>query len=157
MHRRRRITMLMLLAVTALVCFVLRTESFTNITSSSTTVEEEVLLNDEVIAESPKEITPVNTEIITPVMSSSSESAIDYDEVPNLDISTTSTKGACFIGGCSSQICSDQVDMASTCEWREEYACYQKSICERQPTRECGWRKTPELMSCLVNSNNSVQ
>src|SRR3989344_6373530 len=32
----------------------------------------------------------------------------------------TISLGSCFIGGCSSQICSDQKDIVSTCEYREE-------------------------------------
>jgi len=60
--------------------------------------------------------------------------------------------GKCYRGGCSSQICSDQPDMVSTCEYREEYACYQSSTCERQANGQCGWTKTPELLACLDNS-----
>lgn len=55
----------------------------------------------------------------------------------------------CFVGGCSSQICSDQEGVASTCEFREEYACYQSAKCERQPSGQCGWTITPELSMCL--------
>ena len=58
--------------------------------------------------------------------------------------------GACVKTGCSGQICADQ-DMFSTCEWREEYACYQTATCERQSTGKCGWTMTPQLSSCLAN------
>src|SRR5690606_11183100 len=34
------------------------------------------------------------------------------------------TAKQCYVGGCSGQICSDQEGVISTCEWREEYACY---------------------------------
>ncbi len=57
----------------------------------------------------------------------------------------------CYVGGCSSQLCSSEPDMASTCEWREEYACYQKSACEIQPSGTCGWTPTAELNACLAN------
>lgn len=56
----------------------------------------------------------------------------------------------CKATGCSGQICSDE-DIASTCEWREEYACYKTAICERGTTGACGWRNTPELTSCLAS------
>lgn len=56
----------------------------------------------------------------------------------------------CKKTGCSSQICSDQ-DIASTCEWQEEYACYQTAICERQADGNCGFRQTAELTSCLAS------
>lgn len=63
----------------------------------------------------------------------------------------TQTQGSCYVGGCSGEICSDRTDIASTCIYREEYACYKKSTCERQSDGACGWRKTPELAACLAN------
>ena len=57
--------------------------------------------------------------------------------------------GACYKGGCSSQLCSDQPDMVSTCEYREEYACYQSAVCERQASGQCGWTETSDLRACL--------
>ena len=57
--------------------------------------------------------------------------------------------GGCFIGGCSSQICSDVPDAVSTCEYRSEYACYGNARCGRQANGECGWIETPELLQCL--------
>lgn len=61
-------------------------------------------------------------------------------------------QGACFVGGCSGQICSEQPGIISTCEWREEYACYQTATCERQADGACGWTETPELNSCLAQN-----
>ncbi|OGZ69030.1 MAG: hypothetical protein A3D35_02755 [Candidatus Staskawiczbacteria bacterium RIFCSPHIGHO2_02_FULL_34_9] len=55
----------------------------------------------------------------------------------------------CYIGGCSSQICSDQEDVVSTCEYREEYACYKNAKCERQNDGKCGWTQTDQLTQCL--------
>lgn len=60
---------------------------------------------------------------------------------------------SCYVGGCSSQICSDQEGVVSTCEWRDEYACYQTATCERQAGGECGWTETPELTACLEGSH----
>jgi hypothetical protein len=60
-------------------------------------------------------------------------------------------KKACYTGGCSGQICSDQSDMVSTCEFRAEYACYKTATCERQTSGACGWTETPELQACLSN------
>ena len=42
-------------------------------------------------------------------------------------------QAACYVGGCSGEICSDQKDMASNCIYREEFACYRNTTCERQP------------------------
>jgi hypothetical protein len=55
---------------------------------------------------------------------------------------------ACQVTGCSGQICSDK-EVVTTCEYREEYACYQRAVCERQPTGECGWTPSVELTMCL--------
>jgi hypothetical protein len=59
--------------------------------------------------------------------------------------------GPCYVGGCSSQICSDQDGVVSTCEYRPEYACYATATCERQPEGQCGWTPTDELNACLGN------
>jgi hypothetical protein len=59
------------------------------------------------------------------------------------------TSNVCYVGGCSSQICSDQPDVISTCEWRVVYACYVDAECERQADGECGWTMNAELQSCI--------
>lgn len=64
----------------------------------------------------------------------------------------TPTQGKCYVGGCSSQVCSDTPGMASTCEYRAEYGCYKNtSTCERQSDGKCGWTQTVALKSCLAN------
>jgi Domain of unknown function (DUF6748) len=57
---------------------------------------------------------------------------------------------SCMRSGCSNQVCSDEPVM-TTCEWRAEYACYQKARCERQADGKCGFTQTPELAACLKN------
>lgn len=57
----------------------------------------------------------------------------------------------CFKTGCSSQVCADR-DVVTTCEFRPEYACYQKAICERQRNGECGFTQTSELQACLARA-----
>ncbi|WP_437793269.1 hypothetical protein [Sorangium sp. So ce693] len=58
---------------------------------------------------------------------------------------------SCKVTGCSGQVCADaDEDVVTTCEWREEYACYKEhGVCERGASGECGWRATPELEACL--------
>jgi hypothetical protein len=56
---------------------------------------------------------------------------------------------ACYVGGCSGQVCSDQEGVITTCEWHPEYACYQTATCERQTDGNCGWTDTAELDACL--------
>jgi hypothetical protein len=58
----------------------------------------------------------------------------------------------CYVGGCSSQLCTDTPDAISTCEYRESYACYQGATCERQASGQCGWTQTPQLQMCLSQS-----
>lgn len=56
----------------------------------------------------------------------------------------------CFRTGCSGQVCADE-DVVTTCEWRDEYACYAEATCERQADGACGWTETPELAACLAS------
>ena len=58
----------------------------------------------------------------------------------------------CFIGGCSGQLCTDRSNVVSTCEYKNEYACYKSAVCQRQSNGECGWTQTAALASCLINS-----
>lgn len=62
----------------------------------------------------------------------------------------------CVVAGCSSQLCVSQEDLdngggVSTCEFREEYACYPAATCEVQVSGACGWTMTEELTQCLQN------
>ncbi len=54
----------------------------------------------------------------------------------------------CMVTGCSSHVCADQ-PVATTCEWRPEYACYAKASCELQASGTCGWTMDAELTKCL--------
>ncbi len=63
-----------------------------------------------------------------------------------------SATGACYVGGCSGQICSGTKDMVSTCEYREQYACFKTATCERQATGKCGWIETSALKLCISNA-----
>jgi hypothetical protein len=74
-----------------------------------------------------------------------------------IQVSSTSkpVAGSCVVGGCSSQLCGESSamdDMVTTCEYKEEYACYKKATCARQSTGSCGWTETAELNQCLKNS-----
>jgi hypothetical protein len=64
-------------------------------------------------------------------------------------IETGPTSTACFVGGCSSQLCSDIQGLASDCDWKEAYACYRNATCERQVDGACGWTQTAQLQDCL--------
>lgn len=57
----------------------------------------------------------------------------------------------CVVTGCSGQLCAD-TEIFTTCEWRDEYACYQEASCVRQKDGVCGWVQTGELFECLNNA-----
>ncbi|HTK05397.1 MAG TPA: Gmad2 immunoglobulin-like domain-containing protein [Candidatus Eisenbacteria bacterium] len=57
---------------------------------------------------------------------------------------------SCRRTGCSGELCSDK-DVASTCVFKPEYACYRDAVCERQATGACGWTPSPALQRCLAN------
>ena len=72
--------------------------------------------------------------------------------------STASTGGQgnvgqkpCLKTGCSGQVCSDK-EVITTCEYRVEYECYRKAVCERQANGDCGFTQTAELTACLKRS-----
>ena len=67
------------------------------------------------------------------------------------DTGSSAPVGKCIKTGCSSQVCSDR-DVVTTCEFRPEYACYQKAMCERQRNGECGFTQTAELRACLARA-----
>lgn len=72
---------------------------------------------------------------------------------------TSKENGAgCKIGGCSSQLCIDATgeEMASTCEWKDEYSCYKQAKCEKQSDGKCGWTKTAAFKQCLAKINPSL-
>jgi eight-cysteine-cluster-containing protein len=58
----------------------------------------------------------------------------------------------CLVSGCSGQLCTEASGegLITTCEYREEYACYKTAVCERQSSGQCGWTETPGLAQCLV-------
>lgn len=65
----------------------------------------------------------------------------------------------CVTSGCSGQLCiaADSDPILTTCEWREEYACYQAATCEKQADGACGWTATDELATCLDNAGGAAQ
>lgn len=67
-------------------------------------------------------------------------------------------RDTCHRDGCSGQVCTDDPDVVmTTCEWREEYACYRSAICERQANGACGWTQTTELLECLASTRHTLR
>lgn len=58
----------------------------------------------------------------------------------------------CVRAGCSGQLCvpTSQLGAPSTCEYKDEYACYDQAICEMQTDGNCGFTITSEAQACLA-------
>lgn len=67
--------------------------------------------------------------------------------------STGFVSSECKVSGCNNELCvgADEF-VSSTCEFREDYACYVEANtrCEVQATGKCGWSETDELSQCLA-------
>jgi eight-cysteine-cluster-containing protein len=68
----------------------------------------------------------------------------------------------CVVGGCSGTICMSKEDMengglATTCEYKEEYKCFEKAICETQADGNCDWTETEEYKQCMDSVNNGEE
>jgi len=78
-----------------------------------------------------------------------------YRNLANIAPTTSgpTVNDGCFVGGCSSQLCSDTDGMISTCEFRAEYACYRAptATCEQQSNGHCGWTQDADLQACLAS------
>jgi hypothetical protein len=145
MNSKRTAALLALLLLIVVACILLRA---TALTPSETTTNETSTANSPVMSEEvPEDI------VVEPPTNTPSE-----PNPPAVITPAPTPQKSCYVGGCSSQVCSENPDVATTCEWRESYACYQTATCERQQSGECGWTQTPVLQACLMeaNSNTSV-
>lgn len=70
-------------------------------------------------------------------------------------VTKRATAQTCYVGGCSSEICSDRPDIVSNCMYRSEYACYKTATCEVQRSGSCGWTMTDSLRMCLAGAGSS--
>jgi hypothetical protein len=69
----------------------------------------------------------------------------------SIKIIPTPTEIGCKKAGCSNSLCveADKENIITTCEWKEEYGCYQKAKCERQKDGTCGFTKDEEFNNCI--------
>jgi len=61
----------------------------------------------------------------------------------------------CVPAGCSNQLCVNEDKaggIVTTCEYREEYKCFEFSNCG-YIDGECKWEETPEYLECLEGVN----
>jgi hypothetical protein len=72
--------------------------------------------------------------------------------------SETLTSPGCMRTGCSNHRGTEQGEaVVSTCQWKEEYACYKTARCEKQANGKCGWSESSELTSCLKAATEKQQ
>jgi hypothetical protein len=95
----------------------------------------------------------------TPVISAPADLPAVKEPVTDLPVTPSPlepivTSQACYVGGCSGQVCSGEADVITNCLYQEAYACYKKATCERQTTGECGWTQSPTLVACLASTAN---
>ena len=64
--------------------------------------------------------------------------------------------GDCIKTGCSGTVCAEAGnDVVTTCEFKEEYACYRTATCEKQADGNCGWTQNDALKACLASPPKS--
>lgn len=148
MKHKRRLTLIILLATIIGACFLIRA------TDISTKIDEVIHLgNDEVeeMTDEEEAISPVEEEDGGEVKE---ETVIEVK--PPVVVTKPTPQKTCYVGGCSSQVCSDSSDVMTTCEYKEEYACYKQTTCEVQASGECGWTETKSFAQCLSSSGGAV-
>lgn len=82
------------------------------------------------------------------------EPPLPQTEMPAPTDPANTQANGCVRAGCSNQLCveaSEAADIMTTCEFRDEYACLEHSVCERQANGECGWSETDAYLSCMSN------
>jgi hypothetical protein len=82
----------------------------------------------------------------TPADTDQPDADVTNDE-PATDETTTAKE--CIVTGCSNQVCSEEI-VVTTCEFKEEYACYAKAVCEKQADGKCGWTETDSYKECMA-------
>lgn len=68
-------------------------------------------------------------------------------------VTPKSASNQCYVGGCSSELCTNSPHAVSSCIYRSEYACYKNATCERQANGACGWTQDHALLTCLAGTS----
>jgi len=78
------------------------------------------------------------------------ESYVDLVIKPPVVVTPGVVVKNCYKTGCSGTICSDS-QITSSCQYKDEYACYEGVECKLQANNECGWT-TPQatIDSCIA-------
>ena len=136
MHRKRNIVIFGLLGVIIIVCVLQRTNIFSTAFAPTLTDFDSAAVEE-----------------IQPIVSQETEESTEPAVITEPKPLTPKPTKRCYVTGCSSQLCSSEEEMMSTCEYREEYACFKAAKCEVQSDGECGWTQSEDLNSCLMNGD----
>ena len=72
-------------------------------------------------------------------------------EIVSSELAATSSTDACYVSGCSSQVCSPEENVMTTCEWLEEYACLQHTQCGNYGSNgSCEWEQNQTYATCMA-------
>ncbi len=76
--------------------------------------------------------------------------------VVTVNASRGKTPIKCVKSGCSGTLCvKEGEEVTSTCEWKDEYQCYQAATCKQQSSGRCGWVQDSRLKKCLKDKASS--
>ncbi|MEM0475772.1 MAG: eight-cysteine-cluster domain-containing protein [Candidatus Norongarragalinales archaeon] len=63
-----------------------------------------------------------------------------------------STDADCVVGGCSGELCGLRgEELVSTCVWKPEYACFEKTTCGCVDGK-CEWKRNAAFNACLASA-----
>lgn len=140
MVKKRTVVIISLFTTIVFASVILRTDIFSTVHAPTMTQTEfNPLPTEEVV------VTPAPTTVY------------EEETVTVAPVAPSAPAKRCYVSGCSGQLCSSTEGMMSTCEYKEEYACYQTATCEVQATGECGWTETDKLNSCQANAGMATQ
>lgn len=83
---------------------------------------------------------------------------INNNQLPQLDVKNRLDKINCQIGGCNNEICTglNLGRISSNCTYKPYYSCYQNAQCQVQRSGKCDWTQDYYFNHCLVNATNST-
>lgn len=76
---------------------------------------------------------------------------VDNEISPPIDPMGCTSDNDCATGGCSGQVCGLKgkvENIITTCEWKEEYRCYELTTCSCI-NGNCVWKETDEFKKCM--------
>ena len=110
--------------------------------------EAKVLFNDSIAARESVSTKPVAIHV--DVDGDGIPACTDCNDFnPNVTTECLPPKPTCYVSGCNSEVCSDQV-VVTPCVWKPEFACLKYTRCGNYgPNGSCGWEQNSQYLACL--------